>query len=207
MRKVLLTALLSLCLLSPALADNWSLTAEKVGKSIVEVENKEGACTAFVIDANHEKNTDLLMTAAHCDGEGLYADHSPAKVVSKDTKNDLMVIEVEDTDKPALKLAKANPKIGEEVMSYGYGYALDRPLARVAHISDDKTYIPDGGVGGPFLVTDTSFVPGQSGGPVVNSAGEVVMIVQMGNSVVGLGRGAEIIKGRMGKYFGKVEVK
>lgn len=207
MRRWLLLAL-ALLATSPLLSaspDTWAPIAARTLKSIVEVENTQGRCTGFVIDPAHgdKGKTDLIMTAAHCDGDELFADRSPAKVISKDTKHDFLIVEVSDTDRPALSLAATNPLPGDEALSYGYGYGLDRPLLRVAHISDDSTYIPEGGIGGPFLVTDVSFVSGMSGGPVVNAAGEVVMIVQLGNAYVGLGRGAELIKDRVGKYFAK----
>ncbi len=55
------------------------------------------------------------------------------------------------------------------------------------------------------MVTDAAFVSGQSGGPCVNAAGEVVMMVQRGSSTVGLGVGAETIKNKAGRYFQKEE--
>jgi S1-C subfamily serine protease len=44
---------------------------------------------------------------------------------------------------------------------------------------------------------------GQSGGPAINAAGEVVMMVQRTTSAVGIGVGAETIRARMGRYFEK----
>lgn len=207
MKRIFASIALASLAFAPVAADSWSVVGAQVLKSIVEVENTDGRCTAFVIDSEGKDNTDILMSAAHCDGKELFADHSPAKVIAKDAKFDFLILSIEDTGRPALKLAKKNALTGDEVMSYGYGYALDRPLLRVTHISDDNTYIPEGGVGGPFMIVDTSFVPGQSGGPVVNTAGDVVMLVQMGNDVVGLGRGAEAIKSRVGKYFAKPAAK
>ena len=107
----------------------------------------------------------------------LWADYVPAKVIMLDSQRDLMVIEAKDLDpaRPALKLAAKNPVIGQEVMSIGFGYALERPFFRQAHIQDDKMALP-GVSGGPFVSTDSSFVGGQSGGPVVDTAGDVVLI-------------------------------
>ena len=51
------------------------------------------------------------------------------------------------------------------------------------------------------------FVPGQSGGPVVNEKGEVVMIVQMGTNIVGLGVGTETIRDKVGRFFTLVGAK
>jgi S1-C subfamily serine protease len=180
-----------------------------VEKSIVTIGQTDTHCTGFVINDQakskdeNKKDVDYILTADHCDTKDLLADNTPARVIYKVAKKDLLVLEVDDTERPALKLAKEDPKIGDEVASYGYGFALERPMFRVTHIADDKTYIPEEGIGGPFIVTDAVFVGGQSGGPVVNTQGEVVMIVQRGGSGVGLGVGAEVIKAKAGKYFAK----
>jgi S1-C subfamily serine protease len=187
---------------------DWSAVVDLLTKSTVYLETKAGGgCTGFVINSlEREKQTKtILLSAAHCDGDGLYADQTPAKVLFKDTKKDLMVLEVDDLERPALKLATRDPKVGELVASYGYGYALERPMFRVAHISDDKTYIHEDNVGGPFFVLDAAFVGGQSGGPVVNAAGDVVMIVQRASDRVGLGVGADIIKQKTGRFWTKAQ--
>ncbi len=191
---------------------DWTPIADKLAKSVVYLETAKGSCTAWIINADapkqkDEPDKDYLLTAAHCDGDKMYVDQSAAKVIAKDTKKDLLVLEVDDLDRPALHLAKANPKQGEEVLSFGYGYGLERPMARVTHIADDDTYIPEGGIGGPLMVTDAAFVAGQSGGPVINAAGEVVMIVQLGTDVVGMGVGAEMIKSKTGRYFERTKPK
>lgn len=208
MRRHIAAALTAIALIVPPVqAVNWDAVAPIVEKSIVVVETERGLCTGFVIntDADEKEDRDYIATANHCEGPKLYADNSPARIVSKVTKQDLLVLEVEDTGRPALKLAKEDPKTGEEVASYGYGYGFERPMFRVTHIADNKTYIPEDGIGGPFFVTDATFVPGQSGGPVVNADGEVVMMVQMGTNSVGIGVGAETIKSKIGKYFEKAK--
>jgi len=186
-------------------AGDWTAQATKLAQSVVYIQSDDGSCTGFVIHSHYgdKGNKDLILTADHCFAAGLYADREPARVVSKDPKKDLMVLEIDNTDKPALLLAKHNPHQGEVVASFGYGYALERPMLRITTIADDNTYIPQDGIGGPLMVTDAAFVPGQSGGPVVNAAGEVVMIVQRGSGTVGLGVGAETIRSRMGRYLEK----
>ena len=188
-------------------AADWTPIADKLGKSVVYIENTHGSCTGFVINSDaknkDKEDVDYILTAAHCEGDDLYADQTAAKVIWKDTKKDLMVLEVSDLNRPALKLAKDNPKVGDEVASLGYGWGLERPMFRTAHVSDDDTYIPEDGIGGPFIVIDAQFVPGMSGGPVINAQGEVALIVQRGGNAVGIGVGAEIIKGKTGKYWEK----
>jgi S1-C subfamily serine protease len=194
---------LSASLLGAALSD-WSATAKKVSQSIVYVENEEGSCTGFVINSAAKGDTDLILTAAHCDGKGLFADHETAKVIWKHTKADLMVLEVADTGRPAIRLADKNPSTGDEIASYGYGMALERPMFRTAHVSDDRAEFSDV-TGGPFVMIDAAYVGGQSGGPVINAAGEIVSIVQRASGLVGIGVGAETIRDKAGKYFEKIK--
>jgi hypothetical protein len=104
--RTLLIAL-SLAFSSLALsAADWSSVAEKVAKSAVFVESAEGSCTGSVINASarEKKDKDFILTAAHCYGEKQFADHMPASVVYKDEKSnrDVMILEVEDTGRPAL---------------------------------------------------------------------------------------------------------
>jgi S1-C subfamily serine protease len=203
MRKVFSVFVMLACLALPARAQEWTGIAEKVLKSVVYLESDDSACTGFVV--NVEKH--YIMTAAHCDPhEGkLWADGVLAVIVAKDSKKDLAIFEVKNIDpsRPALKLATSNPKIGQDVMSIGYGMALERPFFRKAMISDTATQIPEEGIGGPFIATDAAFVGGQSGGPVVNREGEVVMIVQRASNTVGIGVGADIIRERMGRFWSK----
>lgn len=200
--RTILTFIL-LCV-APVFAADWESTVARLARAAVYVENSTGSCTGFVINAAARKgDKDFVLTAAHCDGEKLYAAHVPATVVFKDTKKDLLVLEVDDLDRPALALATTNPKTGDEIASYGYGYGLERSMFRIAHVSDTGMFIPEEGIGGPFIVIDAAFISGMSGGPVVNASGDVVLIVQRGGEGVGIGVGADIIREAVGRYFQK----
>lgn len=200
MNKLFATLLLCVGLVLPLHADNWKGASERVMKSVVYVENDEGSCSGFVIDAERK----YVMTAAHCDAKDgkIWVDRTVAEIVSKDTKKDLAVFYVKNLDPshPALALADKDPVIGEEIASVGFGYGLERPQFRVATVSDNAMMVEQ--LGGPYIAVNISFTPGQSGGPVVNEAGKVVAIVQMGDGgTLGFGVGAETIKDRMGRFF------
>jgi S1-C subfamily serine protease len=187
---------------------DWAAIVVLLERSVVYIQTAEGGCSGFVINdvvVKDKDDRDYIATAAHCDGTALYADNVPAKVIFKDTKKDLMVLEVDDLKRPALKLATQDPRIGDAVGSYGFGYAWERPMFRLAHIADDKTYVPEGDIGGPFFMLDAAFVGGQSGGPCVNAAGEVVLMVQLASDRVGLGVGAATIKSKIGRFFAGVK--
>jgi S1-C subfamily serine protease len=189
-------------LLALMLWTDWTATAKKTNASIVYVESETSKCTGFVIHDAWKNDTDLILTAQHCDGKQLFADYVSARVIFKHQKNDLMIVEVADTGRPALVIAAKNPAIGEEVGSYGYGYALERPMFRLAHVSDDEAVLPDI-EGGPFVMIDAGYVSGQSGGAVVNAAGEVVSIVQRASGLVGIGVGAQTIRAKVSRFLPK----
>jgi S1-C subfamily serine protease len=191
-------------LLTLALPD-WTTTADTLSKSVVYVNSADGSCTGFVIHAQWKGDKDLILTAAHCDGEPghpVFADGAIARVIFKDEKRDLLVLEVEDLDRPAVAIAAKNPSQGDEVASFGFGMGLERPMFRLAHVANAAINIPDV-EGGPFVMIDAGYVAGQSGGPVINAAGEVVSIVQRASGLVGIGIGAEQIRDRVKRYLPK----
>lgn len=204
--KRFIASLLALVLFSAApvsaqSSPDWVAIAKTVRDSIVEIASDAGACTGSVVNSAVKKDKDdfdYVLTAAHCKGTNLFADLKPATVKAEDFKNDLMVLQIENTDRPALTLAEKDASVGEEVASYGYGYALDQPLFRMAHVSAKDVNI---GERVQYQAIDASFVPGQSGGPVVNAKGEIVMVVQLGSNVAGFGVGAEKVRDRVGRYF------
>jgi S1-C subfamily serine protease len=191
---------------------DWAALVKSLEKSVVTIERNDAgtSCTGFIINAKakdkDDDDVDYVATAAHCEAAKLWADQSVATVIAKNKEKDLIVLSIEDSGRPALKLATNNPSVGDTAASFGYGYGLERPLFRITHISAE-TYIPYDGIGGPLFMTDATFVGGQSGGPVVNEAGEVVMMVQLGTNSVGMGVGAETMRQKIGRYWEKPQAK
>ena len=204
MKRTIAALLMLLLFISPAMAVSpWNAVAEKVQKSLAFLAvGNQGSCSAFSIN----EKLDYVLTASHCfgsevEGKDILVDNSPAKLIARDQKHDLMVLYVRGLDRPALHLAKENPKIGDEVASYGFGLGLEHPLFRLATISDSDTTIDGSGLPEHLIAVDAQFVPGMSGGPVVDLEGYVVMMVEGGGFGVGLGPGVEAIKSKMGRYF------
>jgi S1-C subfamily serine protease len=199
MKRLITTLLLTGLAVLPLSAASWTPIAERVQKSLAFLMvGDEGSCTAFSIN----EKEDYVLTANHCfghdnEGKDLLVDNTPAKLIARDQKKDLMVLYVKGLDKPAIHMARENPHVGAEMASYGFGYALSKPLFRTTHVSAiDTEEAPNA------ILTDTDFVPGQSGGPVVDENGDLVMIVQAGDGHgLGLGVGVETIKKSMGRYF------
>jgi serine protease Do len=203
MRKVLLSVLISCAVVAGLRADAWDLVVKHAQSAVVYIQvGDKGSCSGVVI---HQK-AKYVLTAAHCTaGDVLWVDRVKGDVVALDAKKDLAVLRVAELDpsREAVALAAHDPAIRADVMSVGYGYGLERPFFKTAHVSDTSVRLPDGD-GGPFIGVDASFTPGQSGGPVFNEAGEVVAIVQLGDGgTLGLGVGADVIRERVGRFFAR----
>lgn len=204
MKKIIASVVLALALVIPISASSvWTVVADKFSPSVVFLEavdgqgNPTGYCSGFII--NVEKK--YVLTAAHCDAEKILVNGTPTYRMFKDARKDLMVLRASAVDGtgPAIALAANNPKVGDEVAAIGFGFALEKVMVRISHISITNLDIE--GLSGPFIMVDAGFMPGQSGGPVLDSEGKLVAIVQRGSDGLGIGVGAEVIKDRVGKYF------
>jgi S1-C subfamily serine protease len=195
-RAWVLVALVLMVGASALAAPDWVVVAERLEESVMQISD---TCSAFSIDDDR----DYVLTAKHCTPDDptkpTIVDLVPAKVVADDVQYDFTVLHVPGMDKRALALAEDEPKAGTEVISLGYGMGLKKWMFRHAWVSNRQLSIPD--LDGEWIMIDGAFVGGQSGGPVVNAAGEVVAVVQRANSTTGIGRGSDMIRKRVGKYF------
>lgn len=189
MKKALIVAVL--VLLPGTASAQWGKVYEKLRESTVEV----GAhCSGFVVAEDH------VATAAHCDLEApepLYVDTLRAIVVMKDVKRDVMLVKVTGLKKPPVVLALKDPAVGDQIASLGFGYGFKEAMFRMSYIATARANVDSN----QLVLTDTGFVPGQSGGPVVNAAGEVVMIVQLASDRVGAGAGVELLRNQIKRFL------
>jgi serine protease Do len=97
-----------------------------------------------------------------------------AKVLGSDPKSDVAVLKIDAKNLPVVPLAKNNDlKVGEWVLAIGSPYGLDNTVT-AGVVSAKGRSLPDGNV--PFIQTDVAVNPGNSGGPLFNTRGEVVGI-------------------------------
>ena len=98
-----------------------------------------------------------------------------AKVLGADTRTDVAVLKINASHLPTVKLGNLRDlKVGEWVLAIGSPYGLENTVtagvvsAKGRSLPDDSTV--------PFIQTDVAVNPGNSGGPLFNSRGEVVGI-------------------------------
>ncbi len=128
----------------------------------------------FIVTNNHviDEATEIEVT--------LYDKRTfPAKVIGTDPTTDLALIKIEGNDYPKLDLANSdNARVGEWVLAVGNPFNLASTVtagivsakARSIDILKNKNAIES------FIQTDAAVNPGNSGGALVNVAGELLGI-------------------------------
>ena len=106
---------------------------------------------------------------------GTYQD---AKVVAVDVHNDLAIIKVQDYEKKKVPyvIKKGSARLGEDVSLFGYplGNALGKDIKLTRGVVSSEKGI--GGDEGKFQI-DAATNTGNSGGPALNSKGEVIGVL------------------------------
>jgi serine protease Do len=98
-----------------------------------------------------------------------------AKVLGSDPKTDVAVLKIDAKNLPVVPIGKSNDlKVGEWVLAIGSPFGLDSTVT--AGVVSAKGRSLDGDSAVPFIQTDVAVNPGNSGGPLFNTRGEVVGI-------------------------------
>lgn len=133
--------------------------------------------SGFIIDANG-----IILTNAHVvkDAESIMVRlqdkrELPAKVLGLDERSDVAVLKVEASGLPVARLGNSDQvEVGEWVLAIGSPFGLDFTatqgiVSALGRNLPDETYVP-------FIQTDAAVNPGNSGGPLFNTKGEVIGI-------------------------------
>lgn len=96
-----------------------------------------------------------------------------ASVVGQDVRTDIALLKVAAKNLPAVKLGSTqNLKVGQWVLAIGSPFGFDHSATQ-GIISALSRSLPDGNYV-PFIQTDVAVNPGNSGGPLFNTDGEVI---------------------------------
>jgi serine protease Do len=98
-----------------------------------------------------------------------------AKVLGSDPKTDVAVLKIDAKNLPVVPVGNTrNLQVGEWVLAIGSPYGLESTVTAGVVSAKGRTLPGDTGV--PFIQTDVAVNPGNSGGPLFNTRGEVVGI-------------------------------
>lgn len=98
-----------------------------------------------------------------------------AKVLGFDTKTDIAVLKIDAKDLPTVTLGKTSDlRPGEWVLAIGSPFGFENTVTAGVVSAKGRSLPDDSAV--PFIQTDVAVNPGNSGGPLFNSRGEVVGI-------------------------------
>jgi len=138
-------------------------------------EAERGVGSGFIFDSNG-----LILTNAHV-VEGattIYVTLTDkrefkAKLLGMDKRTDIAVVRIDAHDLPKLPLGDSSKvRVGEWVLAIGSPFGLENTVTAgivSAKSRDTGDYLP-------FIQTDVAVNPGNSGGPLLNTAGQVIGI-------------------------------
>ena len=99
-----------------------------------------------------------------------------AKVLGADPKTDIAVLKIDAKDLPTVVFApaKQQPQVGEWVLAIGSPFGFENTVTAGVVSAVGRSLHDDSAV--PFIQTDVAVNPGNSGGPLFNTRGEVIGI-------------------------------
>ena len=98
-----------------------------------------------------------------------------AKVLGSDAKTDIAVLRIDAKNLPAVPVGSVRDlKVGEWVLAIGSPFGFENTVTAGVVSAKGRSLPDDGFV--PFIQTDAAVNPGNSGGPLFNSRGEVIGI-------------------------------
>jgi serine protease Do len=130
-------------------------------------------------------------------------------LVGQDSRVDLALIKIEASGLPVAVLGDSNRlRVGELVMALGHPFGLEQTVS-FGIVSRKGAPLEASAPGFDFIQTDAAVNPGNSGGPLINMAGEVVGINSMAtrNGSIGFAIPVNLAKGLLPQLAekGKVE--
>ncbi len=120
-----------------------------------------------------------------------------AKLIGQDDRVDLALIKIEATGLPVAMLGDSNRlRVGEFVLAVGNPFGLEQTVS-FGIVSRKGAPLQVAAPGFDFIQTDAAVNPGNSGGPLVNMAGEVVGVNSMAarNGTIGFAIPINLVKG------------
>ena len=133
--------------------------------------------SGLILTNNHVINEARSITVSPGKSEG---ETRTATLVGADPNSDLALIKIDPSGLGLQPLRLGNSgtaEIGDSVYAIGNPYGLDETLTRgIVSALGREIKAPDGAAIAGAIQTDAALNPGNSGGPLINTAGEVIGI-------------------------------
>jgi S1-C subfamily serine protease len=161
-----------------AYSDTVSTVAEKVGPSVVHIKAGKGSGSGFVftpdgfiLTNSHVVHGAADLTVSFADGRNL-----PAEIKGDDPSTDLAVIRVADASRAPLVFGDSSSlRVGQIAVAMGSPYGFQSTLtAGVISALGRSFRSASGRLIDNVIQTDAALNPGNSGGPLLNSRGDVI---------------------------------
>ena len=130
------------------------------------------------------------------------------RLVGKDERVDLALVKIQATGLPVAALGDSNRiRVGEFVLALGQPFGLEQSVS-FGIVSRKGQPLLAAAPGFDFIQTDATVNPGNSGGPLVNMAGEVIGINSMAarNGTIGFAIPINLVKGLLPQLASKGKV-
>ena len=166
------------CVVSIRMLDSggsWSLS--NLGFSGDSNSRATGYGSGFIISSNGHilTNEHVLRHGTQIEVELLDGSKRLAKVLFKDSKNDIALIKIDANNLSPVKMGNSDDvELGEWVVGIGNPYGIGQSIM-IGIVSAQKRMIPGSGYP-PLIQIDAAMNLGNSGGPLFNLKGEVIGI-------------------------------
>lgn len=161
---------------------------ESIHESVTTIETTAGTGSGWVFDAAGRvvTNEHVVESASTVDVRYSRDEWRSARVVGTDPIGDLAVVEPESSPEYAapLSLADADPDVGSDVAIIGAPFGLPDSLSVGVVSATNRLLETAAGSSIPGAIqVDATANPGNSGGPILSTAGDVIGVLNSGEGV------------------------